>query len=122
MSVAGNNIELHSRGFQFYEGAEPSQKVRVRFSGDYVAGLTQANGGNLAVARLEPMLIGGLYPAHQEDRILIKPDQVPAYLIDALVAVEDRDYFDHFGVSPKGIARAMWINATSGRLVQGGST
>lgn len=122
VSVAGNNIELHSRGFQFYEGAEPSQKVRVRFSGDYVAGLTQANGGNLAVARLEPMLIGGLYPAHQEDRILIKLDQVPAYLIDALVAVEDRDYFDHFGVSPKGIARAMWINATSGRLVQGGST
>ena len=87
VSVAGNNIELHSRGFQFYEGAEPSQKVRVRFSGDYVAGLTQANGGNLAVARLEPMLIGGLYPAHQEDRILIKLDQVPAYLIDALVAV-----------------------------------
>ncbi|KFJ89638.1 penicillin-binding protein [Pseudomonas sp. 1-7] len=122
VSVAGNNIELHSRGFQFYEGAEPSQKVRVRFSGDYVAGLTQANGGNLAVARLEPMLIGGLYPAHQEDRILIKLDQVPAYLIDALVAVEDRDYFDHFGVSPKGIARALWINATSGRLVQGGST
>src|SRR5690606_36191172 len=38
------------------------------------------------------------------------------------VAVEDRDYFDHFGVSPKGIARALWINASSGRLVQGGST
>lgn len=122
VSVAGNNIELHSRGFQFYEGAEPSQKVRVRFSGDYVAGLNQADGSNLAVARLEPLLIGGLYPAHQEDRILIKLDQVPAYLIDALVTVEDRDYFDHFGVSPKGIARALWINATSGRLVQGGST
>ncbi|WP_143507346.1 penicillin-binding protein 1B [Pseudomonas sediminis] len=122
VSVAGNNIELNSRGFQFYEGAEPARKVRVRFSGDYVAGLTQADGSNLAVARLEPMLIGGLYPAHQEDRILIKLDQVPAYLIDALVAVEDRDYFEHFGVSPKGIARALWINASSGRLVQGGST
>ena len=122
VSVAGNNIELYSRGFLFYEGAEPSQKVRVRFSGDYVAGLAKSDGSNLAVARLEPLLIGGLYPAHQEDRILIKLDQVPAYLIDALVAVEDRDYFDHFGVSPKGIARALWINATSGRLVQGGST
>jgi penicillin-binding protein 1B len=122
VSVAGNSIELHSRGFQFYEGAEPAQRVRVRFSGDYVAGLTQANGSNLAVARLEPVLIGGLYPAHQEDRILIKLDQVPTYLIEALVAVEDRDYFDHFGVSPKGIARAMWVNATSGRVVQGGST
>jgi penicillin-binding protein 1B len=122
VSVAGNNIELHSRGFQFYESVEPSQRVRVRFSGDYVAGLTQAGGGNLAVARLEPLLIGGLYPAHQEDRLLIKLEQVPPYLVETLVAVEDREFFNHFGVSPKGIARAVWINATAGQLRQGGST
>jgi penicillin-binding protein 1B len=122
VSVAGNNIELHSRGFQFYESTEPSQRVRVRFSGDYVAGLTQAGGGNLAVARLEPLLIGGLYPAHQEDRVLIKLEQVPPYLVETLVAIEDREFFNHFGVSPKGIARAVWINATAGQLRQGGST
>ncbi|WP_339905872.1 penicillin-binding protein 1B [Pseudomonas guineae] len=122
VSVAGNAIELYSRGFQFYESAEPSQRVRVRFSGDYVAGLTQAGGGNLAVARLEPLLIGGLYPAHQEDRVLIKIDQVPPYLVETLVAIEDREFFNHFGVSPKGIARAVWINATAGQLRQGGST
>ncbi|WP_439886288.1 penicillin-binding protein 1B [Pseudomonas sp. MBLB4123] len=122
VAVAGNNIELHTRGFQFYESSEPAQRVRVRFSGDYVAGLNQANGGNLAVARLEPMLIGGLYPAHQEDRVLIKLEQVPPYLVETLVAVEDREFFNHFGVSPKGIARAVWINATAGQLRQGGST
>jgi len=122
VAVAGNNIELHSRGFQFYESTEPSQRVRVRFSGDYVAGLTQAGGGNLAVARLEPLLIGGLYPAHQEDRVLIKLEQVPPYLVETLVAIEDREFFHHFGVSPKGIARAVWINATAGQLRQGGST
>jgi penicillin-binding protein 1B len=122
VSVAGNNLELHTRGFQFYESSEPAQRVRVRFSGDYVAGLTQANGSDLAVARLEPMLIGGLYPAHQEDRLLIKLDQVPPYLAETLVAIEDREFFNHFGVSPKGIARAVWINATAGQLRQGGST
>ena len=122
VSVAGNNLELHTRGFQFYESREPSQRVRVRFSGDYVAGLSQANGSSLAVARLEPMLIGGLYPAHQEDRLLIKLEQVPPYLVETLVAIEDREFFNHFGVSPKGIARAVWINATAGQLRQGGST
>ncbi|MHA6495466.1 penicillin-binding protein 1B [Pseudomonas borbori] len=122
VSVAANNLELHTRGFQFYESTEPAQRVRVRFSGDYVAGLKQANGGDLAVARLEPMLIGGLYPAHQEDRLLIKLDQVPPYLVETLVAIEDREFFNHFGVSPKGIARAVWINATAGQLRQGGST
>ncbi|MCW2290856.1 MULTISPECIES: penicillin-binding protein 1B [Pseudomonas] len=122
VAVSGNNISLHSRGFQFYESVEQAQQVNVRFSGDYVASLTKADGKDLAVARLEPMLIGGLYPAHQEDRVLIKLDQVPAYLVETLVAVEDRDFFDHFGVSPKGIARAVWVNASAGQLRQGGST
>ena len=122
VSVAGNNLELHTRGFQFYESVEPSQRVRVRFSGDYVAGLSQASGSALAVARLEPLLIGGLYPAHQEDRVLIKLEQVPPYLVETLVAVEDREFFNHFGVSPKSIARAVWVNATAGQVRQGGST
>jgi len=121
-SVAGNDVELHTRGFQFYEGTEPAQRVRVHFSGDYVAGLKQAGGSNLAVARLEPLLVGGLYPAHHEDRILIKLDQVPPYLVETLVAVEDREFFHHFGVSPKSIARAVWVNASAGQLRQGGST
>ncbi|EXF43521.1 penicillin-binding protein [Pseudomonas sp. BAY1663] len=121
-SVAGNNVELHTRGFQFYEGNEESQRLRVRFSGDFVAGLNRANGGELPVARLEPVLIGGLYPAHNEDRILIKLDQVPPYLVETLVAVEDREFFHHFGVSPKSIARAVWVNLTAGQVRQGGST
>ncbi len=122
VSVSGNAVDLNTRGFQFYEGAEPAQRIRVRFSGDYVAGLSRANGGDLAVARMEPLLIGGLYPAHNEDRILIKLDQVPPYLIDTLVAVEDRDFWTHHGVSIKSIARAVWVNASAGQLRQGGST
>ena len=58
------------------------------------------------MVRLEPLLIGGLYPKNLEDRILIKIDQVPPYLLETLVAVEDRDFYHHFGVSPKSIARA----------------
>ncbi len=122
MSVAANAVEMHTRGFRFYEGAEESQRIRVRFSGDFVAGLTRANGEALPVARLEPVTIGGLYPAHNEDRILIKLVQAPPYLVETLVAVEDREFFNHFGVSPKSIARAVWVNLTAGAVRQGGST
>ncbi|MCG6540046.1 penicillin-binding protein 1B [Pseudomonas sp. KSR10] len=122
MSVAANAVEMHTRGFRFYEGAEESQRIRVRFSGDFVAGLTRSDGGALPVARLEPVTIGGLYPAHNEDRILIRLDQAPPYLAETLVAVEDREFFDHFGVSPKSIARAVWVNLTAGEVRQGGST
>ncbi len=121
-AVNGNNVDLNTRGFQFYEGADPAQQIHVRFSGDYVAELTAANGAKLAVARLEPLMIGGLYPKNLEDRILIKLDQAPPYLLDTLVTVEDRDFYHHFGVSPKGIVRAFWINASAGQMRQGGST
>ena len=63
-----------------------------------------------------------MYPAHHEDRILVKLDQVPTYLIDTLVAVEDRDFWNHHGVSLKSVARAVWVNTTAGQLRQGGST
>jgi len=49
-------------------------------------------------------------------------EQVPPYLVETLVAIEDREFFNHFGVSPKSIARAVWVNATAGQVVQGGST
>ncbi|MDG6401380.1 penicillin-binding protein 1B, partial [Pseudomonas quasicaspiana] len=42
--------------------------------------------------------------------------------LDTLVTVEDRDFYHHFGVSPKSIARAFWINASAGQMRQGGST
>lgn len=122
VAVGGSSLDLHTRGFQFYEGAEPSQRVRVQFSGGYVSGLFRGNGAALPVARLEPLLMGGLYPAHHEDRVLIKLDQVPPYLVETLVAVEDREFFNHHGVSPKSIARAIWINASAGQVRQGGST
>lgn len=121
-SVNGSTVVLNTRGFQFYEGLEPARQVRVRFSGDFVAQVDGAGGDKLPVARLEPLMIGGIYPKNLEDRILIKIDQVPPYLLDTLVAVEDRDFYHHFGVSPKGIVRAMWVNASSGRMRQGGST
>lgn len=122
VSVNGNTVELHTRGFQFYEGAEPAQALRVSFSGNSVSSLARTNGSPLPVARLEPLLVGGLYPAHQEDRILIRLDQVPDLLPQALIAVEDRDFYNHHGVSLRSIARAVWVNASAGSVRQGGST
>jgi penicillin-binding protein 1A len=47
---------------------------------------------------------------------------LPAYLPAAVVAIEDRRFWHHPGVDPVGLARALWVNLTSGHLVQGGST
>jgi penicillin-binding protein 1B len=74
------------------------------------------------VFRMEPELIGKIYPDHNEDRTLLTLDDVPVFLINALIAVEDRHFYSHFGLDFRGIARAFWINLIHAELSQGGST
>ncbi|WP_136681611.1 penicillin-binding protein 1B [Neptunomonas sp. XY-337] len=112
---------LVTRGFEFPDGSETSRNLQLSFAGGQLSGMKE--GGRAAhLARLEPVLIGGIYPQNNEDRDLVRIENVPADLVRALVAIEDRDYYTHFGVSPKGIARAMWVNIKAKRFVQGGST
>ena len=47
---------------------------------------------------------------------------LPPYLPQAVIAVEDRRFYDHFGVDLRGLARASWRNFRAGRIVEGGST
>ncbi len=121
-SVSNNRVELYSRGFEFWDGSEHARLMRVAFQGDSVHGLTDSRGAPLPLARLEPMVIGGIYPAHKEDRELVKLEQLPSSLADGLVAVEDQGFYQHHGLSFRGVARAMVANLKEGRLAQGGST
>ncbi len=57
-----------------------------------------------------------------EDRALVSLEDIPQYLIDAIVATEDRKFYDHWGVDLMGIARAVWVNMRSGSREEGGST
>jgi penicillin-binding protein 1B len=74
------------------------------------------------VLRLEPLLIGSIFPTHGEDRIVVAPNEVPPLLPAALKAVEDRKFDTHHGIDPAGILRAMWVNARAGQIEQGAST
>ncbi len=49
-------------------------------------------------------------------------EELPGVLVDAVLAIEDRRFYDHFGLDPLGLARAAAVNAGAGRVVQGGST
>jgi len=113
---------IYSRGFNFPDGNERAQQLVLAFSNGQVSNIHSYQGSPIALVRLEPILVGGIYPLNNEDRDLIQLQDAPQQLLDALIAIEDRDYYQHIGISAKGIARAMWINIKAGSFVQGGST
>ncbi|WP_421579205.1 transglycosylase domain-containing protein [Shinella sp. M31] len=49
-------------------------------------------------------------------------ENMSPYIPQAVIAIEDRRFYSHFGIDPLGLARAMLTNVTTGRMVQGGST
>ena len=55
-------------------------------------------------------------------RFIIDTNDLPKYIGEAVIASEDRDFYDHGGVSLRGIVRAAWANVTGGEIQQGGST
>ena len=52
----------------------------------------------------------------------VRIDELPDYVPDAVIAIEDRRFRSHFGIDPIGLARAMLTNLRAGRVVEGGST
>ncbi|MEM7547462.1 MAG: PBP1A family penicillin-binding protein [Pseudomonadota bacterium] len=52
----------------------------------------------------------------------VRPGDVSPYLVQAIIAAEDRRFYSHFGIDPRGLLRAMVANVRAGRFVQGGST
>ena len=119
----GDYFKVVSRAFKFWDGDEPSLPLQIQFSGDTIVDLKNSQDDSpIDLVRLDPLLIGSIYPAHNEDRILVKLEDVPPLLVKALLAVEDRDFYLHHGIKVKSIFRALLANLRAGGAVQGGST
>jgi penicillin-binding protein 1B len=114
--------DILTRGFNFWDKREEPQRFTIRIDKGKVASLMDEKGAALPLVRMEPEEIGGIYPNNIEDRVLVKLDQLPPLLGETLLAVEDKHFLEHHGVSPEAILRAMWVNAREGEVVQGGST
>jgi penicillin-binding protein 1B len=118
-----DTFHIITRPFSFWDGEEASKNLRIAFSGKTIGALVNREDGRPeSIARLDPVLVGSFYPAHNEDRVLLQLDKVPVSLTDALIAIEDRGFYRHHGVAPLAIARALWVNLRAGGVVQGGST
>ena len=119
----GESLELHARPFDFGDDEQAARQVQLFFDDAGIDGLVDSvDGRELALFRLPPVVLGSYYPRSGEDRLILDESQIPQRLIDTLVAIEDRRFYDHGGISVKDILRALWVNMRAGKTVQGGST
>ena len=120
--ISDDRVRLRTRGFQFWDGTEPSVYLELNIRDHHVLQLQGEGGAELPLVRLEPVEIEQVNPTTGEDRLPVSLSEVPPALINAVIAIEDQRFYSHHGIDPKGIARAMWANLKAGAIVQGGST
>jgi penicillin-binding protein 1B len=118
----GGRLEVALRAARFADEVRPAQILGVEADSRSILAMQDADRREVAIARLEPVLIGSIFPTHGEDRIVLAPEEVPKLLPEALKAVEDRKFDRHHGVDPMAIMRAVWANVKAGGIAQGGST
>lgn len=122
-SSSSSKIELIRRPFEFVDGPEADRHVMLHFDASSLTRIQSLESkGDLGYLRLEPKMLGMLEKDTDEQRLFLRREQFPEIMVDALLVTEDRDFYQHDGVSPLAITRAMFVNLKAGRTVQGGST
>ncbi len=116
-----NRFTLFCRPFDFGDEKRPQRRTQIRIEKNKVVRVS-SSGPERNMERLDPVLVGLFYPSSMEDRRLVTLDQTPDLLKKTIVAVEDKNFYTHYGIDPKSILRAMVINLKSRRLSQGAST
>jgi penicillin-binding protein 1B len=80
------------------------------------------SGESIPLLELAPEELMRFFGPEREQRRLISIDRVPAHVQRAFMAAEDTRFMDHFGLDPRGILRAAFVNLRHGAIHQGGST
>ncbi len=113
-----NGIEINP-GPDSYHSPEPATIYMRGGQVDSISGKS----GDLAAYELEPQMITALFDAEQRSkRQVVKYDEIPKIMVDAVLAIEDRRFFEHGGVNFVRMAEATWVDLTHQRHEQGGST
>jgi penicillin-binding protein 1B len=115
--VADSGLEIHPGP----ASRKHPSAVRVSFDGDAIADIT-ADGLTLDSFTLEPEILSNDLSAKAAKREALSYNEIPPVLVQAILAIEDRRFFEHSGVDVSGLMRAVLRNAGDERLGQGGST
>ncbi len=119
IQISGDVVEIRPGRLSYTKGSP----VRVRIAGGKIASITPiGTRKELSRYTLDPQLLSNLSGSVRERRRLIRHGELPEVLKNALLAAEDRNFFNHGGFDIPRLIKAVWANLLSGRRGQGGST
>ncbi len=119
------SFRLVSGGIEITPGPESyhsPEEARITIQDGQVERIT-SKGNDLSAYELEPQLVTALFDSEQRSkRQVVKYNDIPKVMVDAVMAIEDRRFFEHGGVNFMRMFEAVWIDLTRQRHEQGGST
>ncbi|HEV8428520.1 MAG TPA: PBP1A family penicillin-binding protein [Pyrinomonadaceae bacterium] len=115
-TVSDSGLEIRPRR------EKQPELVRVVFNGDRITELRDDVGALLESFTLEPEILSTDLSAKAGKREVLSYGEIPEVMVHAILAIEDRRFFEHSGVDIRGLGRALLRNAGDERMGQGGST
>jgi penicillin-binding protein 1B len=118
--LKGATLEIRPSSNSYFRGGNA---VRVVFSGNAISRITQlSDAASLDSAEIEPELVTNLFDSSREKRRVIRFDDLPKDLVDAVLAAEDKRFFEHGGLDIVRVFGAALADLRRGQKAQGAST
>jgi penicillin-binding protein 1B len=116
-------LEIYQRPLAHPTFGHPARRVRITLAGKIIVRLeTDDSTEPQPILFLEPETLAVLVGDTWQNRELVRVEDMPAAMTQAVVAIEDRRFFKHAGLDPQGILRALIKDVLEMRLAEGGST
>jgi penicillin-binding protein 1B len=116
-TVNGETIAINTKNYSTGQAATAS----IQLKNNRIAAITDGKSA-LDEFRIEPELLTGRTETKRGQNHVLKYEDIPENLRNAIFTAEDRRFFEHRGIDPQGIFRALVANYQNGAIQQGGST
>ncbi len=121
--ISSSRLEIFLNDLKAPQQTREGFPAMVQFSGSRIESIVHSRSGEaIPILELEPEELMRFFGTEREQRQLVSIDHVPRHVVHAVLAAEDSRFFEHRGLDPLGIMRALYANLRSGDIRQGGST
>src|ERR1700720_3572677 len=118
--LSGTTVEIRPSADSYFHN---ENALRVNFSATAITKISQlSNGVPRDSAEIEPELITNLFDSSREKRRVVRFDDLPKDLVDAVLAAEDKRFFEHGGLDIVRVFGAALADLRRGQKAQGAST